>query len=62
MIWITIPMVVKDWLMGHAGSFGSAIDAFKFLTVFLLLAYTAFLVDRWREFMIICHAIQGKLK
>ena len=49
----------KEWIMGHVGPFDSAIDAYKFLPIFLLLAYTAFLVERWRTFMILCHTIQG---
>ncbi len=49
----------KEWIMGHVNPFDSAIDAYKFLPIFLLLAYTAFLVERWRTFMILCHTIQG---
>ena len=51
----------KEWIMGHINPFDSAIDAFKFLPIFLILAYAAFLllVDRWRTFMVLCHTIQG---
>ena len=50
----------KDWIMGHSAPFRTAIDAFKFLPTFLLLAYIAFLVDRWRQFLVTCHSLQGK--
>ena len=51
---------IKDWILGFETPYGSAIDAFKFLPTFLILAYVAFLVDRWRTFMVTCHEIQGK--
>lgn len=51
---------MKEWIIGHTKPFSGAIDAFKFLPIFLLLAHTGFLVDRWRSFMVSCHTIQGK--
>ena len=50
---------MKEWIIGHTKPFSGAIDAFKFLPIFLLLAHTGFLVDRWRSFMVSCHTIQG---
>jgi len=38
------------------------IDNYKFLPLFLVLAYTAFLVERWREFLQTCYSIQGRLQ
>jgi len=52
----------KEWFMGHVGPFAEAIDSFKFLPVFLILAYIAFLVNRWRDFMITSHTIQGRIQ
>ncbi len=49
------------WLIGFIDPYKSALDAFKFLPIFLILAYMAFLVDRWRTFMVTCHTIQGKM-
>ncbi len=51
---------INDWIMGFENPYASAIDAFKFLPTFMMLAYVAFLVDRWRKFMVTCHEIQGK--
>ena len=36
------------------------INGYKFLPLFLLIAYMAFLVGRWRKFMECAHFIQGK--
>jgi hypothetical protein len=43
------------------GGLQAVIDSYKFLPLFLLLAYIGFLVDRWRQFMVTCHIIQGRL-
>jgi len=50
---------VKDSLLGYAISFRATIDSFKFLPIFLLLAYVGFVVDRWRLFLKLGHVIQG---
>ena len=52
----------KQWLGGNTRALSSTIDAFKFLPIFLLIAYIGFLVDRWRNFMVSCHTIQGRIK
>jgi len=36
-------------------------DGYKFLPIFLLLAYMGFLVERWRQFLLTCHTIQGRI-
>lgn len=36
-------------------------DGYKFLPIFLLLAYMSFLVNRWRMFLATCHSIQGRI-
>ena len=50
----------KEWFMGQKDPFGETLDSFKFLPIFLILAYIAFLVNRWRDFMITSHTIQGE--
>uniref|UniRef100_A0A7S3VDI0 Bestrophin homolog n=1 Tax=Chaetoceros debilis TaxID=122233 RepID=A0A7S3VDI0_9STRA len=52
----------KEWFMGQKDPFGDTLDSFKFLPIFLILAYIAFLVNRWRDFMITCHTIQGNIQ
>ncbi|GFH57868.1 hypothetical protein CTEN210_14344 [Chaetoceros tenuissimus] len=50
----------KGWIMGQRGPYNAAITSYKFLPIFLLLAYIAFLVQRWRDFMVTCHSLQGR--
>jgi len=38
------------------------IDNYKFLPIFLVLAYTAFLVERWRDFLQTCYSTQGAIQ
>lgn len=52
---------LKNFIMGLKSPFTFAVTSYKFLPIFLLLAYIAFLVDRWRNFMVVCHTIQGRL-
>jgi len=52
---------VRISLMGYAASFRTTIDSFKFLPIFLLLAYIAFVVERWRKFLYQSHVIQGRI-
>ncbi len=52
---------VKHVVQGSSEALKTAIDAYKFLPLFLLLAYTAFLVERWRSFLVTCHSIQGSI-
>mmetsp|Transcript_15564 Transcript_15564/g.23317 ORF Transcript_15564/g.23317 Transcript_15564/m.23317 type:complete len:527 (-) Transcript_15564:156-1736(-) len=52
----------KEWFMGQKDPFGDTLDSFKFLPIFLILAYIAFLVNRWRDFMITSHTIQGRIQ
>jgi hypothetical protein len=52
---------IKMWVAGNMKAISTTLDGYKFFPVFLLLAYTAFLVDRWRNFLIVCHSIQGRL-
>eukprot|EP00554_Chaetoceros_debilis_P001214 CAMPEP_0194096470 /NCGR_PEP_ID=MMETSP0149-20130528/57358_1 /TAXON_ID=122233 /ORGANISM="Chaetoceros debilis, Strain MM31A-1" /LENGTH=594 /DNA_ID=CAMNT_0038782445 /DNA_START=259 /DNA_END=2041 /DNA_ORIENTATION=+ len=52
----------KEWFMGQKDPFAETLDSFKFLPIFLILAYIAFLVNRWRDFMITSHTIQGKIQ
>ena len=52
---------LKNWLQGSSKALSATVDGFKFFPIFLLLAYTAFLVDRWRRFLVACHSIQGRL-
>lgn len=51
----------KEYFLSVIKTISSFIDSFKFLPIFLLLAYISFLVDRWRTFMVSCHNIQGSL-
>ncbi len=51
----------KHDVQGSSEALKTAIDAYKFLPLFLLLAYTAFLVERWRSFLVTCHSIQGSI-
>jgi hypothetical protein len=51
----------KMWVSGNINAIGTTLDGYKFFPVFLLLAYTAFLVDRWRNFLVVCHSIQGRI-
>ena len=51
----------RQWVESGANALQETIDSFKFLPIFLLLAAFAFLVDRWRRFMVTCHVIQGRL-
>jgi len=37
------------------------IQSYKFLPIFLMVAYITFIVDRWRTFMTTCHEIQGAI-
>ena len=53
---------LRKWFDGNMAALDIAIDGFKFLPLFLILAYVAFLVDRWRIFMVACHTIQGRIK
>eukprot|EP00594_Rhizosolenia_setigera_P006378 CAMPEP_0178944326 /NCGR_PEP_ID=MMETSP0789-20121207/3086_1 /TAXON_ID=3005 /ORGANISM="Rhizosolenia setigera, Strain CCMP 1694" /LENGTH=371 /DNA_ID=CAMNT_0020624031 /DNA_START=681 /DNA_END=1796 /DNA_ORIENTATION=+ len=50
----------KGWIMGQQDPYNAAITSYKFLPIFLLLAYIAFLVQRWRDFMVTCHSLQGR--
>lgn len=52
---------LKSFIMGMRSPFTFAVTSYKFLPIFLLLAYIAFLVDTWRNFMVVCHTIQGRL-
>lgn len=52
----------SKWIRENGQAFKGTIDAFKFLPIFLLVAYVGFLVDRWRKFMVECHTIQGRIK
>ena len=52
----------SDWIRENGQALESTIDAFKFLPIFLLVAYVGFMVDRWRNFMVECHTIQGRIK
>ncbi|GFH50056.1 hypothetical protein CTEN210_06532 [Chaetoceros tenuissimus] len=52
---------LKEWIMGQVQPFSRTMDSFKFLPIFLLLGYVAFLVDRWRSFMVTCHKVCGRL-
>mmetsp|Transcript_18000 Transcript_18000/g.26430 ORF Transcript_18000/g.26430 Transcript_18000/m.26430 type:complete len:523 (+) Transcript_18000:262-1830(+) len=52
----------KEWFLGQKDPFAETLDSFKFLPIFLILAYIAFLVNRWRDFMITSHTIQGKIQ
>jgi hypothetical protein len=52
---------LKDWLQGSSKALVATADGFKFFPIFLLLAYTAFLVDRWRTFLVTCHSMQGSI-
>eukprot|EP00421_Protoceratium_reticulatum_P006196 CAMPEP_0168361582 /NCGR_PEP_ID=MMETSP0228-20121227/2740_1 /TAXON_ID=133427 /ORGANISM="Protoceratium reticulatum, Strain CCCM 535 (=CCMP 1889)" /LENGTH=496 /DNA_ID=CAMNT_0008374263 /DNA_START=274 /DNA_END=1767 /DNA_ORIENTATION=+ len=52
---------LKDWLMSGAQAFDHTVDSFKFLPIFLVLAAFAFLVDRWKNFMVTCHTVQGRI-
>lgn len=56
------PPVLGTWFQANASSLKASIDGFKFLPIFLLLAYVAFLVERWRTFMAKCHALQGRIQ
>jgi len=51
----------KEDILGAVIAVSRTIDSFKFLPIFLILAYTAFLVERWRKFVITCHQIQGRI-
>ena len=53
---------LKDWLIDGAESQAFILDSFKFLPLFLVLAAFAFLVDRWKVFMLTCHLIQGRIQ
>lgn len=48
----------KGWIMGQQGPYNAAITSYKFLPIFLLLAYIAFLVQR--DFMVTCHKLCGR--
>ena len=52
----------SEWIRENGQALKGTIDAFKFLPIFLLVAYVGFLVDRWRKFMVECHTIQGRIK
>jgi len=51
----------EKWYGGVSGSLLSAIKLFNFLPITLMLAALAFLVARWRRFMVTCHIIQGRI-
>jgi len=51
----------RESLLGSAAPFRTTIDSFKFLPIFLLLAYIAFVVERWRLFLRHCHVICGRI-
>lgn len=52
---------LETWL-DQVGSSASEISSnYKFYPVFLLVGYITFVVARWREFMVNCHIIQGRL-
>ncbi len=52
---------IKNIVQGSSEALSAALDGYKFLPLFLLLAYTAFLVERWRSFLVTCHTIQGSI-
>lgn len=54
-------LMFKEWIISMTGGLQAVIDSYKFLPLFLLLAYVGFLLDRWRQFMVTCHIIQGRL-
>jgi len=52
---------VRESLLGYAAPFRATIDSFKFLPIFLVLAYIAFVVERWRMFMRQTRRIMGRI-
>eukprot|EP00588_Corethron_pennatum_P008948 CAMPEP_0194275836 /NCGR_PEP_ID=MMETSP0169-20130528/8576_1 /TAXON_ID=218684 /ORGANISM="Corethron pennatum, Strain L29A3" /LENGTH=517 /DNA_ID=CAMNT_0039019401 /DNA_START=201 /DNA_END=1754 /DNA_ORIENTATION=+ len=44
-----------------AKSFESILDDYKFLPIFLIVAYVGFVADRWRDWLVNCHSLQGRI-
>lgn len=55
------PNALSDWVIQVGNAFENVASDYKFYPIFLLVGYIAFIVSRWREFMVNCHAIQGRI-
>jgi hypothetical protein len=53
--------IFKDWIQEIARPFRIISKDYVFYPVFLTVGYLAFVLSRWREFMINCHEMQGDI-
>lgn len=52
---------IRDWIDSIGGAFDILRGDYDYYPIFLIVGYLAFVVSRWREFMVNCHTIQAKL-
>lgn len=57
----TDPNALADWVNEVGSAFQTLASDYKFYPIFLLVGYIAFIVSRWREFMVNCHTIQARI-
>jgi len=51
---------LRDTIDDISSSFKTILDDYKFLPIFLIVGYIGFVADRWRDWLINCHRLQGK--
>ena len=50
-----------DWIRNIARSFSQVLDDYAYFPIFLLVGHISFTASRWREFMLNCHRLQGRV-
>ena len=52
---------IQNWVSSVGESCQWILSDYRFFPIFLIVGYISFVVQRWREWMVNCHSIQGRL-